>query len=258
MHWLRGLRGHEHRRACVETERQRAFVEHDKFWDVPARGRAERRPDDKDAELKFRYSMYQSMLKAETHERLDPSRFAEIALVHGRRCSFEPGRWESFVRDSQERVRSRVRRRLISRSVPERLLEEMTEETTQEAWARACSSIGSFDPRRMTLDGWMQGVESNTVIRVLTKKRSVAFGRSDDFLYENVSDRCEERLAERVVRKRSNEEFERAVLPFLRSRKRKLVQKVLDDESLRGSDLQTWERNLTWMQNLCESRGWTP
>lgn len=93
MHWLQGLRGREHLKACIETDQERqrqgVVVEHDEFWDGPAAEHAERRPHDHDAELRFRYSMHQSMLRAETHERLDTPRVGDFALVHRKRHIFE-------------------------------------------------------------------------------------------------------------------------------------------------------------------------
>jgi DNA-directed RNA polymerase specialized sigma24 family protein len=262
--WLRGLRDRQHVNACVRRDhglrRQGVLVEHDAFWDVSAEGHAERRPHDHDAELKFRYSMYQSMLRAETHERLDPPKIGYHYLVHRRRYVLETGRWERFVQDPAKRrmVRARVRSMLVSRAVHEGRLQEMTEELTQEVWTRACSSLGSFDPRRSTLEGWMLGVASKTVLLALRRvqRKSFPLIANAEVMF-NVSDRCGEGLAERVLRKRSNEEFGRHVLPLLRSRNERLVQKVLDEEPLRGSALRDWKGNLARMQKLCESRGWT-
>jgi DNA-directed RNA polymerase specialized sigma24 family protein len=265
--WVRGLRWREHVAACIELERallrRGESVLHDRFWDVPAEEHAELHPQDDDAELKFRYLAYQCMLRAETHERLDPPRDDRLSVVHPPARSFETGRWESFVRETNRQgwVERRVRSRLLSRAVPEGLLEEMTQEIAQEVWVRACSSLGSFDPRAATLEAWMQGVVTRTALLSL-ERRKKSFSRESfegNFLEDIVPDRCEEGLAERAIRRTSNEEFERDVLPFLvRSRRRRLVERVLDDEPLRGSDHRTWEGHRRLMQVLCRSRGFAP
>jgi hypothetical protein len=69
--------------------------------------------------------------------------------------------------------------------------------------------------------------------------------------------RRERGLDESAVRKTSKREVRPKVLLLLRKRTGRLVEKVLDEEPLRGSDRQTWERNHTRMQTLCDSRGWT-